>query len=72
MLMSTMTIEYNPTNALVQSVINMLQQVRGIRIVSRSDTYVPNAETKAAMKEAREGNLKTYSSVDEMMNDILG
>ena len=30
-----------------------------------------NAETEAAKKEARESNLKTYSSVDEMMNDIL-
>lgn len=29
------------------------------------------SKTKAAMKEAREGNLKTYSSVDEMMEEIL-
>ena len=29
------------------------------------------AKTKAAMKEARDGNLKTYSSVDEMMEEIL-
>ena len=67
-----MTIEYNPTNSLVQPIIQLIQQVKGIRIISRSDVYVPNAETKAAMKEAREGDLKTYSSVDEMMKDILG
>ena len=67
-----MTIEYNPTNSLVQPIIQLIQQVKGIRIISRSDVYVPNAETKAAMKEAREGDLKTYSSVDEMMQDILG
>ena len=67
-----MTIEYNPTNSLVQPIIQLIQQVKGIRIVSRSDVYVPNTETKAAMKEAREGDLKTYSSVDEMMQDILG
>lgn len=70
--MQTMTIEYNPTNSLVQPIIQLIQQVKGIRIVSRSDVYVPNTETKAAMKEAREGDLKTYSSVDEMMQDILG
>jgi hypothetical protein len=70
--MQTMTIEYNPTNSLVQPIIQLIQQVKGIRIISRSDVYVPNAETKEAMKEAREGNLKTYSSVDEMMKDILG
>ena len=70
--MQTMTIEYNPTNMLVRPIIELIQQVKGIRIISRSDVYVPNAETKAAMKEAREGNLKTYSSVDEMMKDILG
>ncbi len=67
----TMTIEYNPTSVLVRPIIELIQQAKGIRIVSRSDAYVPNAETKAAMKEAREGNLKTYSSVDEMMNEIL-
>ena len=34
--------------------------------------HVPNKETIAAMKEAREGNLKTYSDEQEMLNDILG
>ncbi len=32
---------------------------------------IDNEATKAAMKEAREGNLKTYSSVDEMKEEIL-
>lgn len=70
--MQTMTIQYNPSNALVQPIIELIQQVKGIKIISRSDEYVPNEVTKAAMREARKGNLKTYSSVDEMMNDILG
>ena len=30
------------------------------------------AKTIAAMKEARSGDLKTYSDVKGMMNDILG
>ena len=68
----TMTIEYNPTNALVRPIIQLIQQVKGIKIISRSDIVVPNAETLAAMEEARHGDLKTYSSVDEMMKDILG
>ena len=66
-----MTIRYNPTNVLVRPIIELIQQVKGIKIVSRSDEFVPNAETLAAMKEAREGNLKTYSDVQEMLNDIL-
>ena len=66
-----MTIQYNPTNVLVRPIIELIQQVKGIKIVSRSDEFVPNAETLAAMKEAREGNLKTYSDVQEMLNDIL-
>ena len=70
--MQTMTIEYNPTNRLVQPIIELIQQVRGIKIVSRSDKYEPNAETLAAMKEARTGDLKTYADVDEMFKDILG
>ena len=67
-----MTIEYNPTSKMVQPVIELLHQVRGIRIVSQSEKYEPNAETLAAMKEARTGNLKTYTDVDEMFKDILG
>ena len=70
--METMTIQYNPTSMLVRSIIELIQQVKGIKIMSRSDQYIPTKETLAAMKEAREGNLKTYSSVDEMMTDILG
>ena len=69
--METMTIQYNPANSLVQSIIELIQQVKGIKIISRSDEYIPTKETLAAMKEAREGNLKTYASVDEMMADIL-
>ena len=71
-MMQTMTIEYNPTDALVQSVIGLIQQMKKIRIVSRSDKFEPNTETLAAMKEARTGNLKTYTDVDEMFKDILG
>ena len=67
-----MTIQYNPSNALVQPIIELIQQVKGIKIISRSDEYVPTKETLAAMKEARTADLKTYSDVKEMMNDILG
>ena len=71
-MMQTMTIEYNPANRLVQPIIELIQQVRGIKILSKSDRYEPNAETLAAMKEARTGDLKTYTDVDEMFKDILG
>jgi len=70
--MQTMTIQYNPANTLVQPIIELIQQVKGIKIISRSDEYVPTKETLAAMKEARTADLKTYSDVKVMMNDILG
>lgn len=66
-----MTIQYNPANALVRSIIELIQQVKGIKIISRSDEYVPTKETLAAMKEARTADLKTYSDVQSMMSDIL-
>jgi hypothetical protein len=69
--METMTIRYNPANVLVRPIIELIEQVKGIKVVSRSDEYVPNAVTLAAIKEAREGNLKTYTDVTEMMNEIL-
>ena len=67
-----MTIQYNPANALVRSIIELIQQVKGIKIISCSEEYVPTKETLAAMKEARNGDLKTYSDVDTMLKDILG
>lgn len=30
----------------------------------------PNAETIAAMKEAESGNLKRYTSIDELFNEL--
>ena len=39
--------------------------------VIMTQTFVPNAKPKAAMKEARTADLKTYSNVKEMMADIL-
>ncbi|QWD08158.1 type II toxin-antitoxin system RelB/DinJ family antitoxin [Polynucleobacter paneuropaeus] len=30
----------------------------------------PNAETIAAMKEARKGNLKSFTSIDDLMADL--
>lgn len=65
-------IQYNPTSLLVQRVIELIQQVKGIKIISRSDEFVPNKETIAAMKEARKGNLKTYLDAQAMLKDILG
>ena len=34
------------------------------------DPLVPNAETVAAMVEARRGNLKSFSSVEALMADL--
>ena len=66
--METMTIQYNPTNLLVRPIIELIQQVKGIKIISRSDQYIPTKETLAAMKEAREGNLKTSSEISAVTN----
>jgi DNA-damage-inducible protein J len=34
------------------------------------EPLIPNAETVAAMREARAGNLKSYQSVDALMADL--
>lgn len=34
------------------------------------EPLVPNAETIAAVKEARKGKLKSFDSVDELLNDL--
>ena len=34
------------------------------------EPLIPNAETIAAMREARAGNLKSYESIDALMADL--
>ncbi|MDD4854506.1 MAG: type II toxin-antitoxin system RelB/DinJ family antitoxin [Sulfuricurvum sp.] len=34
------------------------------------DPLIPNDETIAAMREAREGNLKSFNSIDALMADL--
>ena len=34
------------------------------------DRFIPNAETIAAMKEAREGKAKRFNSVEALMTDL--
>jgi DNA-damage-inducible protein J len=34
------------------------------------DPFVPNEKTIAAMKEAREGKLKSFTSIDDLMADL--
>ena len=69
--METLTIKYNPANALAMSVIELMQRIKGITIIPKQKTYKPNAKTVAAIKELRSGKCKRYKSADEMFNDIL-
>ena len=70
--MATLTIQYNPSNTLVQPVIELIRRMKSIKILEDSTEYVPNKETLSAMKEARDGNTNHYDSVDEMFTKILG
>ena len=69
-----MTIKYNPANALVQTVIELIRNVKAIKIVKETENeYVPNAETIKAFKDIENGrNLHSYDSVENLMTSILG
>lgn len=69
-MMQTMTIEYNPADALVQSVIGLIQQVKKIRVVSQSDEYVPNAETLEAIKDVKEGRVYHAKNTEDLFQQI--
>lgn len=71
-MMQTMTIEYNPADALVQSVIGLILQVKKIRVVSQSDEYVPNAETLEAIKDVKEGRVYHAKNTEDLFQQILG
>ena len=71
-MMQTMTIEYNPADALVQSVLGLIQQVKKIHIVSRSDEYVPNAETLEAIQDVKEGRVYHAKNTEDLFQQILG
>ena len=69
--METITVKYNPANALAMSAIELLQRITGVTIISQPKTYKPNAETVEAIEEVRSGKCKHYKSADEMFDDIL-
>ena len=71
-MMQTMTIEYNPADELVQSVLGLIQQVKKIRVVSRSDEYVPNAETLKAIQDVKEGRVYHAKNTEDLFQQILG
>ena len=59
---------------LLKTLLNKEQQpISALHTSMKKDTdeYIPTKETLAAMKEAREGNLKTYNSVQGMMDDFV-
>ena len=68
-IMETITIKYNPANALAMSAIELLQRIKGITIIPQQKTYKPNAETVAAIEEVRSGKCKHYKSADEMFDE---
>ena len=70
--MQTMTIQYNPANALVQPIIELIQQVKGIKIISRSDEYVPDDETLEAVQDIKAGKEYHATSTDDLFQQILG
>ena len=70
--MQTMTIQYNPANALVQPIIELIQQVKGIKIISCSDEYVPTKETLEAVQDIKAGKVYHATNTDDLFQQILG
>ena len=70
--METMTIEYNPSNALVRPVIELIQQVKGIKIISRTAECVPNAETLEAIQDIKDGKVFHAQNTEDLFQQILG
>ena len=68
----TMTIEYNPADRLVQSVIGLMLQIKNIRIVSRSDEFVPDDETLKAAQDVKDGKVFHAKNTDDLFQQILG
>ena len=68
----TMTIEYNPSDTLVQSVIGLIHQVKKIRIISQTEEMSPNAETLAAIEDIKSGRVYHAKNTDDLFQQILG
>ena len=70
--METLTIKYNPTDALAVSAIQLLQRIKSIKLVQPKDEFVPNAETMTAIDDIKRGKVYHAKNTDDLFKQILG
>ena len=70
--METLTIKYNPADAIVQSIIELMRKVQSIKIVEDSAEYVPNAETLEAVEDVKRGKVYHAKNTEDLFDQILG
>ena len=70
--MQTMTIQYNPASRLVRPIIELIQQVKGIKVLSQSEKYEPDDETLEAVQDIKAGKVYHATSTDDLFQQILG
>ena len=70
--METLTIKYNPADALAISAIQLLQRIKSIKFVQSKEEYVPNAETLAAVDDIKRGKVYHAKNTDDLFKQILG
>ena len=70
--METLTIKYNPADALAMSAIQLLQRIKSIKFVQPKDEFVPNEETIAAIEDIKRGKVYHAKNTDDLFKQILG
>lgn len=70
--METLTIKYNPTDALAMSAIQLLQKIKSIQLVRPQEEYLPNSETLEAVEDIKRGKVYHARNTDDLFQQILG
>ncbi len=70
--METITIKYNPADALALSAIQLLQRIKSIKVVKPNEEIVPNDETLKAVEDIKKGKVYHAKNTEELFQQILG
>lgn len=71
-IMETVTIKYNPADAVAQAILDLIRKVKSITIVEDSSEYVPNKETLQAIEDIKNGKVYHAANADDLFKQILG
>ena len=70
--METFSFQYNPADAMIARVIDLIRAIKDIRITTDTAADIPDRGTLQAIRDVQNGNVFHADSTDDLFRQILG